>query len=75
METVFFQSYRVNISEKSQLFKIYMKKSQNDTMPYTIPPVEPIAAVFRTTNLPAITRYKKLIGGLVRLFRIVLLSH
>ena len=36
METVFFQSFRVNISEKSQLFKIYMKKSQNDTMPYTI---------------------------------------
>ena len=35
METVFFQSFRVNISEKSQLFKIYMKKSQNDTMPYT----------------------------------------
>ena len=29
METVFFQSLRVNISEKSQLFKIYMKKSQN----------------------------------------------
>ena len=36
METVFFQSLKVNISEKSQLFKIYMKKSQNDTMPYTI---------------------------------------
>ena len=35
METVFFQSFRVNISEKSQLLKIYMKKSQNDTMPYT----------------------------------------
>ena len=35
METVFFQSFRVNISEKSQLFKIYMKKSQNDTTPYT----------------------------------------
>ena len=35
METVFFQSFMVNISEKSQLFKIYMKKSQNDTMPYT----------------------------------------
>ena len=32
----FFQSSRVNISEKSQLFKSYMKKSQNDTMPYTI---------------------------------------
>ena len=30
------QSFRVNISEKSQLFKIYRKKSQNDTMPYTI---------------------------------------
>ena len=27
----FFQSFRVNISEKSQLFNIYMKKSQNDT--------------------------------------------
>ena len=26
----FFYSFRVNISEKSQLFKIYMKKSQND---------------------------------------------
>ena len=35
METVFFQSFGVNIGEKSQLFKIYMKKSQNDTMPYT----------------------------------------
>ena len=29
METVFFQSFRVNISEKSQLFKIYMKISQD----------------------------------------------
>jgi len=29
METVFFQSIRDNISEKSQLFKIFMKKSQN----------------------------------------------
>ena len=35
METIFFQSFRVNIREKSQLFKIYMKKSQNDTIPYT----------------------------------------
>ena len=25
----FFQFFRVNISEKTQLFKIYMKKSQN----------------------------------------------
>ena len=32
METVIFQSFRVNLSEKSQLFKIYMKKSQNDTI-------------------------------------------
>ena len=29
METACFQSFGVNISEKSQLFKIYMKKSQN----------------------------------------------
>ena len=29
METVFSQFFRVNINEKSQLFKIYMKKSQN----------------------------------------------
>ena len=36
METVFFQSFWVNISEKKkQLFKIYIKKSQNDTMTYT----------------------------------------
>ena len=41
METFFFQSFMVNISEKSQLFKICMKKSQNDTMPYikkVVPP-------------------------------------
>ena len=31
----FFQLFRVSISEKSQLFKIYIKKSQNDTMTYT----------------------------------------
>ena len=35
METVLFQFFSVNISEKTQLFKIYMKKSQNDTMTYT----------------------------------------
>ena len=29
METVFPQFFRVNINEKTQLFKIYMKKSQN----------------------------------------------
>jgi len=34
IETVFFQFFRINISEKTQLFKIYMKKSQNDTMAY-----------------------------------------
>ena len=32
----FFQSVMVNISDKSQFFKIYMKTSQNDTMTYTI---------------------------------------
>ena len=31
----FFQFFRVNISEKTQLFKIYMRKSQDDTMTYT----------------------------------------
>ena len=32
----FFQSFWVNISEKKkQLFKIYIKKAQNDTMTYT----------------------------------------
>ena len=31
-ETGLFQSFRVNISEKTQLIKIYMKNSQNDTM-------------------------------------------
>ena len=35
LETVFFESFWVNISEKTQLFKIYIKKSQNDTMTYT----------------------------------------
>ena len=29
METVFLQSFRVNISEKTQLFKFYMTKSQD----------------------------------------------
>ena len=37
METVFFSPFfMVYISEKTQLFKIYMKKSQNDTRTYTI---------------------------------------
>ena len=31
----FFQSFTVTVSEKSQLSKIYMKMSQNDTMTYT----------------------------------------
>jgi len=35
MEIVFFQSFWVSQSEKTQLFKIYMKKSQNDTMTHT----------------------------------------
>ena len=36
METVFFQSIRININEKTQLFEIDMKKLQNDTMTYTV---------------------------------------
>jgi len=35
METVFVQSFGINISKKKQLFKIYMKKSQNYTRTYT----------------------------------------
>ena len=32
----FSQSLRVNISDQSQWFKIYIKKAQNDTMTYTM---------------------------------------
>ena len=53
METVFFQSFGVNISEKSQLFKIYMKKSQNDTMPYTIGDVISKQWVHATRKCPS----------------------
>ena len=36
MEFFFFQFFRVNTSEKTQLFKLYMKKSQDVHMCYVI---------------------------------------